>query len=409
MKSKIEPEVRFPEFRGDWELRKFKDFISKAGKKNTAGESYLAYSVSNKSGLIKQSEQFDGSRLDDLDKTSYKLVNHGDFAYNPARINVGSIAFNNLDNTVIVSSLYVVIKMSDKLDNEFILQFIKSPNFNKEVRRNTEGSVREYLFFENFKNIKFPYTSNKEEQIKIGEFLKKIDDTIALHQQELATLKQTKQGFLEKMFPKEGESVPDVRFPGFTENWVIRKLGDMSASFQYGLNVSSTEFDGENKYIRITDINDDSREFSKENLTSPNVDLTLAENYLLNQGDLLFARTGASVGKSYMYENKDGKVYYAGFLIKARIKPEYDYGFIYQNTLTSKYRKFINITSQRSGQPGVNAQEYADFPIMVPDSKEEQVKISCFLKGLDDTIALRQREVDALKATKKAFLQKMFV
>jgi type I restriction enzyme, S subunit len=198
--GEVVPEVRFPGFDGEWEQCKFKDFISKAGKKNATGENYLAYSVSNKLGLVSQKEQFDGSRLDNLDKTSYKLVHPDEFAYNPARINVGSIAFNNLNETVIVSSLYVVIKMSDKLDNEFILQFMKSPTFNNEVRRNTEGSVREYLFFESFKNIKFPYTSNKDEQAKIGEFFKELDDTIALQQGELDALKETKKAFLQKMF-----------------------------------------------------------------------------------------------------------------------------------------------------------------------------------------------------------------
>lgn len=194
------PEIRFAGFTDAWEQRKFQDFISKAGKKNTMGENYTAYSVSNKLGLVSQTEQFDGSRLDDLDKTSYKLVNPNEFAYNPARVNVGSIAFNNLDKTVIVSSLYVVLKMSEVLDNEFILQFIKSKFFIDEVRRNTEGSVREYLFFENFKNIKFPYTSNKDEQAKIGNFFKQLDDTIALHQRELNSLKSLKKSLLQQMF-----------------------------------------------------------------------------------------------------------------------------------------------------------------------------------------------------------------
>ena len=194
------PEIRFPGFTEDWEQRKFKEFSKKTGKKNTKDLDFPAYSVSNKAGLISQTEQFDGSRLDDLEKTNYKFVEPNEFAYNPARVNVGSIAFNNLGMTVIVSSLYVVVKMSEDLDNEFILQFIKSPTFIKEVKRNTEGSVREYLFYENFANIKFPFTRNKEEQQKIGAFFKQLDDTIALHQRKLDLLKETKKGFLQKMF-----------------------------------------------------------------------------------------------------------------------------------------------------------------------------------------------------------------
>lgn len=191
--------IRFSGFSNKWEQRKFRGFIIKAGEKNTLDKNYPAYSVSNKLGLVSQTEQFDGSRLDNLDKTSYKLVNPNEFAYNPARINVGSIAFNNFNKTVIVSSLYVVFKISEKLDNEFILQFIKSQSFINEVKRNTEGSVREYLFFENFRNIKFPYTS-KNEQVRIGEFFKQIDNTIALYQSKIDKLNKIKQGFLQKMF-----------------------------------------------------------------------------------------------------------------------------------------------------------------------------------------------------------------
>lgn len=408
MKNDKQPEIRLPNYKEVWSQRKFVDFVSKAGKKNTVNQNYMPYSVSNKVGLVSQAEQFEGSRLDNLDKTTYKIVHPGEFAYNPARINVGSIAFNNLNKTVIVSSLYVVLKMSEKLDNEFILQFIKSPIFNNEVRRNTEGSVREYLFFESFKNIKFPLPSNKDEQIEIGGFFKKLDENIMLQLQELDALKQTKQGFLQKMFPKEGESVPEIRFPGFTGEWKNHTLGETVDSMTYGLNASSKEYDGENKYIRITDIDDITHKFLKEKITSPNTDLSLAEEYLLNEGDILFARTGASVGKTYIYDSKDGKVYYAGFLIRARVKDEYVPEFIFQNTLTSRYLKFIKVASQRSGQPGVNAQEYAGFSFMIPDKKEQQ-EISEFFKKLDEIIALHQQEIDALKQTKKAFLQKMFV
>ncbi|MEX1549955.1 restriction endonuclease subunit S [Enterococcus sp. C50] len=194
------PKVRFAGFDEEWEQRKFKELSTKQGKKNSQGLDFPAYSVSNKVGLIAQTDQFDGSRLDDLEKTSYKFVEPKEFAYNPARINVGSIAFNNLNKKVIVSSLYVVVKMSDDLDNEFILQYIKSPIFIKEVRRNTEGSVREYLFYENFANIKVPYTKSIEEQRLIGMFFKQLDNTINLHQTKLEKLKQLKQAFLQSMF-----------------------------------------------------------------------------------------------------------------------------------------------------------------------------------------------------------------
>ena len=125
------------------------------------------------------------------------------------------------------------------------------------------------------------------------------------------------------------------------------------------------------------------------NLTSPDIDLTDVENYKLAEGDILFARTGASVGKSYIYRDSDGLVYYAGFLIRARIREEYDAEFVFQSTLTDKYNKYIAVTSQRSGQPGVNAQEYSEFEIRVPE-KEEQTKIGTYFHNLDHLITLHQ-------------------
>ena len=200
---------------------------------------------------------------------------------------------------------------------------------------------------------------------------------------------------------------PNIRFKGFTDDWEQRKLGEISSSFEYGLNAAATEFDGENKYIRITDIDEDSHEFNNDNLTSPETDLSNADNYKLSKGDILFARTGASVGKTYIYKVSDGLVYYAGFLIRARIKEDYNPEFVFQNTLTTDYEKFVKVTSMRSGQPGINAQEYSQFEIRVP-SKIEQDKISTCFRNLDHLITLHQRKCDETKKLKKFMLQKMF-
>lgn len=165
----------------------------------------------------------------------------------------------------------------------------------------------------------------------------------------------------------------------------------MAESFQYGLNAAAKKYDGKNKYIRITDIDDLSHEFLQSNLTSPDTDISQADNYRLNEGNILFARTGASVGKTYIYKHSDGRVYYAGFLIRAKLFKEYAPEFIFQNTLTSKYKRFIQITSQRSGQPGVNAQEYADYGLMAPSLKEQK-GIGKLLANLDHLITLHQRQ-----------------
>lgn len=207
---------------------------------------------------------------------------------------------------------------------------------------------------------------------------------------------------------KEKRRVPKLRFPGFTEDWEQRKLGECMNSFAYGLNAAAKEYDGMHKYIRITDIDDETHNFIQSNLTSPDIDFNMdVSDYKLNVGDIVFARTGASVGKTYLYNPNDGDLYYAGFLIRGKVKEDCDAGFIYQNTLTKDYDSFIKITSQRSGQPGVNSKEYATFRLNIP-CKDEQEQISKVLNSLDELFTLHQRKLDNLKLKKKALLQKLF-
>ena len=173
------------------------------------------------------------------------------------------------------------------------------------------------------------------------------------------------------------------------------------------MNAAAKEYDGQNKYLRITDIDDTSRQFVSADITSPDANLAEADNYRLSDGDVLFARTGASVGKTYLYKKSDGLVYFAGFLIRAKIKESVSAGFIFQNTLTRSYERYIAITSQRSGQPGVNAQEYAEYQLMLPELFEQE-KIAKLLEALDTLITLHQRKYERLVNIKKSMLDKMF-
>ena len=200
---------------------------------------------------------------------------------------------------------------------------------------------------------------------------------------------------------------PAIRFKGFSDAWEQRKLSEMCGTFEYGLNAAAKEFDGKNKYIRITDIDDASREFLLSDLSSPDICLDGMSKYLLSSGDIVFARTGASVGKTYIYRENDGIVYFAGFLIRAKVNQDNDAEFVFQSTLSPSYEKYIRITSQRSGQPGVNAQEYGEYDLFAP-SKEEQQRIGQFLRGIDNLITLHQRKFEKLTNVKKSMLEKMF-
>ncbi len=209
------------------------------------------------------------------------------------------------------------------------------------------------------------------------------------------------------MTPPTNSKVPKIRFKGFEAEWEEKTLGQLCESLSYGLNAAAMEYDGTNKYLRITDIDDETRAFRQCDLTSPKRDLSESDGYLLQKGDIVFARTGASVGKTYLYQAEDGRVFFAGFLIRARTKADVDERFVFQGTLTHKYNGFVNLTSQRSGQPGINAQEYSSFSLHCPSSNE-QIQIGDFFRELDRLISLQKCKHDKLVTLKKAMLQKMF-
>ena len=223
------------------------------------------------------------------------------------------------------------------------------------------------------------------EQQQIGAFFSQLDNLITLHQ---------RQPFLHS--PPDISLIVQLTPPFYTFSWEQRKLSEMCGTFEYGLNAAAKEFDGKNKYIRITDIDDASREFLLSDLSSPDICLDGMSKYLLSSGDIVFARTGASVGKTYIYRENDGIVYFAGFLIRAKVNQDNDAEFVFQSTLSPSYEKYIRITSQRSGQPGVNAQEYGEYDLFAP-SKEEQQRIGHFLRGIDNLITLHQRKPFLMK------------
>ena len=185
-----------------------------------------------------------------------------------------------------------------------------------------------------------------------------------------------------------------MRFPEFSGEWEKCKLGDIATGFDYGMNAAAKPFDGENKYIRITDIDEASSTYIDKDIVSP--DGTLTENYLVNDRDILLARTGASTGKSYLYRKSDGKLYYAGFLIRANVTKHNPY-FVFSQLHTHRYWSWVSIMSARSGQPGINSQEYSSFPVYVTSLREEE-KISALLSLIDERIATQNKIIEKLES-----------
>ena len=170
------------------------------------------------------------------------------------------------------------------------------------------------------------------------------------------------------------------------------------------MNAAAKNYDGVNKYIRITDIDEASSTYTDKDIVSP--DGILTDNYLVNNRDILLARTGASTGKSYLYKQSDGKLYYAGFLIRANVTTHDPY-FVFSQLHTHRYWRWVSIMSARSGQPGINSQEYSSFPIYTT-SIEEESKIAKLLSLLDERIATQNKIIDKLQSLIKGISSKIF-
>ena len=405
--NKKTPKLRFKGFTDGWEQRKFSDLYEKISEKND-----LSYSLNKIISVANMYYKSDAKVSNEEYLKTYNIFRYGEIAFEGNKSK--DFAYGRfVENTIgdgIISHVFEVFRPIIKYDIYFWKYYINyEPIMGKVLSRCTKKTtMMTNLVAKDFlkETVLVPTLA---EQKQIGTLLNTLDKFITLHQRKLEKLKLTKKALLQKLFPKNGSQFPEIRFKGFTDAWEQRKLGECMNSFAYGLNAAAKNYDGMHKYIRITDIDDETHNFIQSNLTSPDIDFNMdISDYKLNVGDIVFARTGASVGKTYLYNPNDGDLYYAGFLIRGKVKEDCDAGFIYQNTLTKDYDSFIKITSQRSGQPGVNSKEYATFRLDIP-CKDEQEKISKVLNSLDELFTLHQRKLNRLISIKKGLLQQLFV
>lgn len=199
-------------------------------------------------------------------------------------------------------------------------------------------------------------------------------------------------------------NVPNLRFPGFSGEWEESTFGDCCTGFDYGMNAASKQFDGKHKYIRITDIDENTSEYRGDGVVSP--DTEIDEHYRVKENDILFARTGASTGKTYLYDPKDGRLYYAGFLIRMNVSPRNDSRFVFYQTQTPRYKKWVQIMSMRSGQPGINSQEYSSYRCFLP-KLEEQQKIAKLLTIIDQRISIQNKVIEKYESLIKALYRRL--
>lgn len=174
------------------------------------------------------------------------------------------------------------------------------------------------------------------------------------------------------------------------DDWQIVPLEEVGSNYSYGVGAEAVPFDGKNKYLRITDIDDQSHRFVPSPLVSPSF---YSEDFVLKENEIVVARTGASVGKSYCYHPEDGRLIYAGFLMKFLV-PRDDYRYIFYQLTTPRYQKWVTMNSVRSGQPGLNLVQLKEFLLPLPPTKEEQSRIASALFDIDTLIRDLDRTIE---------------
>lgn len=402
------PKLRFPEFSGEWEEKKLNKIFYKITKRNTDKKNTNVITNSATEGLISQRDYFDKD-IANIEKTdNYFVIQNGDFVYNPRKSSsapYGPFTQYKLTNDGIVSPLYLCLrKIESTVDSKFLENYFKTSCWHQYIYENGSAgarhdrvSIHDDILLE--MPLKIP---SLPEQQKIADFLSTVDSIIASETKILNALQKKKKALMQKLFSQQLRFKADdgSEFP----EWVKKKLGEVCEPPKYGLNASGIDYDGEHKYLRITDIDEITHTYSPEDLTSPS---EYSDEYLLKENDIVFARTGASTGKTYLYDSKDGDLYYAGFLIKFHVKNE-NAKFIFYQTCTHEYEKWVHIMSTRSGQPGINSEEYSSMKIKLP-CKEEQQKIADCLSSMDSLIENQQKILTTWQQRKKALLQQMFV
>ena len=392
------PAIRFAGFTDPWEQRKFVDFVEASGIRNKDNLQLESYSVSNDRGFVPQDEQFEnGGTMRDADKTAYWIVEPGSFAYNPARINVGSIGYQSTRKNVIVSSLYEVFKTDRSCDDRFLWHWFKSSLFTKQIEMLQEGGVRLYFFFDKLQKSEI-WMPNVDEQRIIGQQFDQLDSLITLHQRKYDKLVVFKKSMLEKMFPKDGESVPEIRFAGFTDPWEQRKLGELF--FESNERSSSMEILSVSVAKGIYPASESDRD------TNPGASLV---NYkVVHKGDVVY-------NSMRMWQGAVGSSDYDGIVspayVVARPTIELDstcFGYLLKRP-EMLYKYLCDSQGNSKDTQTLKYDRFADIKATMPANLEEQRAISACLGSVDHLITLHQRKLELLQNIKKSLLDKMFV
>jgi len=331
----------------------------------------------------------------------YKIVEQNWLAYNPYRVNVGSIGLRNENQKHdLISPAYVVFSCKERLLPDFLFKLFRTDTFNAIIRENTTGSVRQNLTFDNLQTIEIPLPTIEIQQSLINDFNNRITLANQLEKEAKDLEKEIEIFFLKVLSveiiskeKKSGFSIVNFKhlrrwdiynvsyqiesnlYPTYNFNHFV--LGDP----KYGANVKAVDKQNEYRYIRITDLNENG-ELNKD-IAYPEF---AEKQHILEKNDFLIARSGATVGKTFLFEEKHGKAIYAGYLIRFKLNLNFvNPYYILFYTKCKIFKQWILSNQRISAQPNINAQQFLEAPIILP-SIEVQTQIVTHINEMKDRI-----------------------
>ncbi|ORI92951.1 restriction endonuclease subunit S [Leuconostoc mesenteroides] len=408
VKKKV-PELRFKGFTDDWEERKLGEF-SDVRDGTHASPKYVSQGhpmVTSKNLTHSGLDMTDVSFLTDEDFNEINKrskVSIGDILFGMIGT-IGNPVIVDRDDFAIKNVALIKEKTSNPITNKWLLQYLKSPSFNRFIQKENAGGTQKFIALGLIRDMKLRVPEFDEQQ-KIGSFFKQLDNTIALHQRKLDLLKEQKKGFLQKMFPKNGSRVPELRFEGFSDDWEDRKLKDVTERVRSN--------DGRMDLPTLT-MSASSGWLDQKDRFSGDISGKEKKNYTLlkkgelsyNHGNSKLAKYGVVFSLTNYEEALVPRVYHS---FKALENTSADFiEYMFSTKLPDReLGKLVSSGARMDGLLNINYDDFMNIHISIPNY-EEQILMSAFFRKLDETIALHQRKLDLLKEQKKGFLQKMFV
>ena len=407
------PKIRFNGYTEDWEQRKLGDIASLITKgttpKDKSGGGEVNFvkveNINPDNGEITNTSQISLKEHEGYLKRSQLKENDILFSIAGTLGRVSTVKSSILPANT--NQALAIIRLCEGVI-EYVTTVLKGKAVEDFIKRNPTVGAQPNLSLEQVNNLEIPFP-NYEEQQKIGVYFEAVDHLITLHQRKCEQTKTLKKYMLQKMFPQDGEKVPQIRFEGFTEDWEQRKLGDITVKIGSG----KTPSGGKNAYIetgipliRSQNVNGDKVDFADIVFIDEATDESMA-NSRVYTNDVLLNITGASIGRSAVYKGLESANVNQHVCI---IRPTEGYqpDFIQLNLSSDNGQKQIDASQAGGGREGLNFQEIGKMQFSFP-SLNEQKCIGRYFNSLDHLITLHQRKCDELKEVKKFMLQNMFV